>query len=170
MKRKCMVASLEYGRCFSLFMRIFIIVIHCFAMACIPLLIIEKMALEEVICVAIVIFIIFAFCIWFEVVSFRIVKIYKKCLKDGVMLRAKSVITDRSNESLGLVRSRAVRIKVTFYINGKQIVKRSGEKGYKQIFDGSKKAGYDNVFYRYGDREINILYSEKYNHVFILKD
>jgi len=59
---------------------------------------------------------------------------------------------------------------VTFYLDGVKCVRRSGQKGYKQIFDGSKKAGYDNVYWRYSGREITILYSKKYDHVFILKD
>ena len=170
MKRKRMVASLEYGRCFPLLIRIFILFMLCFSCVGMPFAIIFAVPQSEIVYVILIDVILFAISLWLALENYKTVFLYRKCLKDGVVLTAKSEVTDRSDELLGLIRSRAVRIKVTFYLDGVKYVRRSGQKGYKQIFDGSKKAGYDNAFWRYSDREINILYSPKYDQVFILKD
>ncbi|MBE7089790.1 MAG: hypothetical protein E7362_03190 [Clostridiales bacterium] len=164
-----MIASLEYGRCFPLLIRIFIIFMLCLSCIFMPLIIIFAVPQSEIIFVILADVILFAISLWLSLATYKIVGLYRRCLKDGVVLTAQSEVTDRSDETWWL-RSKAVRIKVTFYLDGVKCVRRSGQKGYKQIFDGSKKAGYDNVYWRYSGREITILYSKKYDHVFILKD
>ena len=172
MKKHNLVASLEYGKILSSFAKLLFYIIM-------------------VISVILSIVFVFAFvfcaynpegyiagivaCVGWVVVSLlfilrdnKILKIYKQCLNDAVELEAESTITDRAYESIRTFLK--VRISVKFYYKNKKIIKKSGTLGYAQIFDGSKRAGYNIIFNKYGDRYIKILYSEKYDHVFILKD
>lgn len=59
---------------------------------------------------------------------------------------------------------KGITIQVKFEIEGKKYVRDSGIK----VFGGGK--GYLATFKKYADREINILYSPKYDEVLILKD
>jgi len=59
---------------------------------------------------------------------------------------------------------KAVKIQVTFMLNGKTYIRESTVK----VFGGEK--GYLGTYKKYADREIRILYSPKYDEVLILKD
>lgn len=59
---------------------------------------------------------------------------------------------------------KATKIEVKFKVNNKIYTRESTAK----VFGGWE--GYQGVFTKYADREINILYSEKYDEVLILKD
>ncbi len=168
MKKHNLVASLEYGKILSLFEKILFYIIMVFSVIFSIVFVFcfnnnkEGCIAGILVCVAWA-----ALSLLFILRDNKIVKIYKQCLNDAVELEAESTITDRAYESIRTFLK--VRISIKFYYNNKIITKKSGTPGYAQIFDGSKRAGYNIVFNKYGDRSIKILYSEKYDHVFILK-
>lgn len=58
-----------------------------------------------------------------------------------------------------------VKIQVSFTFEGVAYTRNSGKAESKRIHNG-----YDKVFAKYADRRINILYSEQYDQVLIVKD
>jgi hypothetical protein len=83
------------------------------------------------------------------------------CLEDAIETTAKSV-------KIGEIRlgfqPKSVKIQVRFKVNGKTYIRESTAK----VFGGWE--GYLGVYKKYADREICILYSQKYDEVLILKD
>lgn len=98
---------------------------------------------------------------------------FRKCYKDGVVLPAKVKIIDRKNVDLYFVHTRGTietaKILVEFEYKGETIVRRSGKKELAETYLGTQKSGYQPYYFQY-DGDVNILYSEKYDEVFILKD
>ncbi|MBE7089792.1 MAG: hypothetical protein E7362_03200 [Clostridiales bacterium] len=170
MKKHNLVASLEYGKILSLFAKLlFYIIMFISVILSIVFVFVFCFNNQEGYIAGILVCVVWAvLSLLFIVRDNKILKIYKQCLNDAVELEAESTITDRAYESIRTFLK--VRISVKFYYKNKKIIKKSGTLGYAQIFDGSKRAGYNIVFNKYGDRNIKILYSEKYDHVFILKD
>lgn len=169
MKNKRIVASLEYGLLLSLWLKAFYCIIICVGIVFLPFFIFYAVNNDiDKIFIPIIDIIICIIFLWILFKDYKAYKIYKKSKKDAVVLDAMSIITDK-DRSPNLIWC-AARISVQFYYNGEKIIKKSGKKGYKNIFDGSKEAGYSSVFRRYGDRKIKILYSPCQDHVFILKD
>lgn len=82
-------------------------------------------------------------------------------LKDAIELKAYS--RKIGENRLGL-QPAAIKIEVCFKIDGKYYARNSSAK----VFGGWE--GYIGTFKKYADREINILYSPKYDEVLILKD
>ncbi len=89
--------------------------------------------------------------------------------KDGVELTAISSMPEN-----GVVFDQdacKVKLRVEFFYQGEKHVQVSGEKWpYVKIISGLEGLGYHKVFKNYEGREINILYSPKYDEVLILAD
>lgn len=85
-------------------------------------------------------------------------------LKDSIKLTASAIITrdDRHTNLYDYVTD--IRLSVKFFYNGQKRIITSAKPSKKTPF--IKK----NMPYKYDGKIINILYSEKYDHVFILKD
>jgi len=95
-------------------------------------------------------------------------KLYKEIeiwLPSTVHLKAQSVIKDFFFQRIGFIKRKYVKIEITFQYNGKTINRESSVKAF-----GGREGGYDIVFSKYADREIDILYSPEYDQVLILKD
>ncbi len=169
MHKRQSVISLESGWSLPRTIKYYLTVVFCAGIVFLPFLInfaIVNGGDKFIIPILVVGLCILSFCILF--VDYKEYNKYKKIKSDLVLLDAESKITDKYiNPNLIL---RSARISVKFYYNGKLIVKRSGQEGYKDIFDGSKKAGYSSAFLKYGDRDIKILYSPSKDKVFIVKD
>lgn len=169
-KKYKLVASLRYGE-YQEVIFIISIILSVLGVTAVPFGIYEcRTEIVEVVALSILLCIILAIALVIICHCAKVKREYNKCLEDGVILDATTEITDKvSGPQVSEVIHPTARIKVHFYYNGKKITKRSGVENYKQIYDGTRQAGYDKVFFRYGNREIKILYSEKYDHVFIIK-
>ena len=93
----------------------------------------------------------------------------KKFLFDAVELSAKTKMLDSSYAQNGFFRVPITKIAVEFNYDGTNIVRHSGLKEYKGGLRNNK-GGYNKVFNKYANRQIQILYSPKYDQVLILKD
>lgn len=96
--------------------------------------------------------------------NLKLIKLWKE---DAILCTAKTKILGSSCIYSGGVSLLTAKISVIFYCQGKLIKKESGTKkstGIK-LFNG-----YSKIFMRFSDREIQILYSPKYDQVMILKD
>lgn len=82
-------------------------------------------------------------------------------VEDAIQVRAFSKKIDENR--LGL-QPKATKIQIKFKINGEMYVKESTAK----VFGGWQ--GYLGTFNKYANREINILYSPKYDEVLLLKN
>lgn len=89
----------------------------------------------------------------------------KEWLKDSVKLKAYAKTLDESKVYSGFIPLKATKIIVTFVYNGKHISKMSG----KQDSAISRFNGYSSALEKYVNREIDIMYSPKYDQVMILK-
>lgn len=98
--------------------------------------------------------------------DFLLKKKLKMCLYDAVELNATTSKVGTYRYYMG---GTMYKIRVKFNFNGKTITRNSG----KQCVESnsySTKAGYDEVFKKFVDRQIKILYSIKYDQVLILND
>jgi len=93
------------------------------------------------------------------VINKKIEKQIKLCLGDAIQLKG---VCEKLNIT-GVWKFRQAHIEIRFKHNGKKHKKRSigGTIGGRN--------GYNRVFTKYADKEVNILYSPKYDQVFILK-
>ncbi len=98
----------------------------------------------------------FAILIFFIVQNFILLKRIKIWIRDAVELTAKT-----SCSSTVTYRFRVSKLSVSFRYNGKKIQKFTGDK---------KTSGYSLAFNKIANREIQILYSPKYDQVLFLKD
>ena len=100
-------------------------------------------------------------CIWLLVINAKIKKKILLYVNDAIPLQAYSRKLS-SFRTLGQPFPE-VKIEVSFRIGDKRYTRISG--------DGKKRSKmYQKIYRKYADREINILYSPKYDQVLILKD
>lgn len=83
-------------------------------------------------------------------------------LEDAIQVKAHAKIID--SVRLG-IQPKQAKIKIDFKIDGKKYSRISSGK-----MPGGGPEGYHKIWANYADREINILYSSKYDQVLILKD
>lgn len=90
--------------------------------------------------------------------NFLVINKCKKWLQDAMLLNAKAKGIKHPNwivpEDFG-----RIKLEITFIYNNKKIKKFSGTKPTN---------GYSLIFFRFADKDINILYSPKYDEVMIL--
>lgn len=92
-----------------------------------------------------------------------------KCLKDGVRLKAKCEKVMASPPSFAKDKNKYIKICVTFEYKGKPRRILSGKEGYEG--KGSlEKAGFAAINSKYANREIEIIYSPKYNEALFFTD
>ena len=173
MKKYKVVSCLELGCFDSLTYKIFYWSVFCvsFIMFFLGFILIPQEGIA-IITLSIVSFILILMCLLSIRNEYKKIKLFNKCLKDGVILDAKVKITDKigySDTSSIIMRGKA-RIKTTFIYEDKKITVRSGQRDYNGVFDGSVKAGYCHYYQKLDNKEIKILYSPTYRQVFILKD
>ena len=85
-------------------------------------------------------------------------------LKDSIKLTASAIITHDDGHTNIYEHETDIRLSVKFFYNGQKRIITSAKPSIKTPF--IKK----NMPYKYDGKTIHILYSEKYDHVFILKD
>jgi hypothetical protein len=100
----------------------------------------------------------------------RIIKTNRKlkkhilsCMEDAVSLKAYSYVIDTNSYDL-LLWPHGVKIKIKFKYLGKHYSKISRGK----MLGGTE--GYHQIYAKYGNRNVRILYSPKYDEVLLLKD
>ena len=94
---------------------------------------------------------------------------FRKCYKDGVVLPAKAKIIDRKIVWVRTQETHVAKLLIVFEYKGETIVRKSGKKELAETYLGTQRSGYQPYYFQY-DGDVNILYSEKYDEVFILKD
>lgn len=95
----------------------------------------------------------------------QMIKLWKQ---DAVLLKAKSkIIAEQWVSSHVMIQDKVVKLSVTFKYEGKKMKIVSGEQGKKDLFHPI--VGFDKLFEQYDDREIDILYSPRFDQVMILK-
>ncbi len=92
--------------------------------------------------------------------NFLLINKCKKWLQDAVLLKARTKGIKHPNNIVPEDFGR-IKLEITFIYNKKKIKKFSGTKSTN---------GYDLIFSRFADKDINILYSPKFDEVMILKD
>ena len=112
------------------------------------------------------------FATWFVVLlvkNQRLLKKIKVWMQDAVPYTVFAEKADEDRTGVHRVRhyiTPAVRIAVRFRYQGRRITRFSGE-GQKGV---NTRDGYSPGWYKYCNREIDILYSPKYDQVIVLKD
>ena len=97
------------------------------------------------------------------------IKVKDKKLKNKIMIWLEDAVEIKAyskkvgENRLGL-QPKAIKIQVQFSLNGLNYIKESTAK----VFGGWD--GYVGCFNKYADREVNILYSPKYNEIMIIKN
>lgn len=160
-------ASLEFGAIYSGFFLGFL-----YAMLFLGIItscLILAIAILEDIRLLICFFVLFIISLCFIIViiiNHNNCKKIKKWAEDSVRLTAYSSSLDNAMVFSGFIPLRAKKISVKFKYDGRTIIKESGRTGAHI----SSLNGYSALLKKYADREIDILYSPKYDQVMILKD
>jgi hypothetical protein len=164
-KKYNIVASLSHGRILSkslgLFLGIFAfmgIAIVIFALSCWDFWSLQNQTLGAIACigVGILFFLCGGIMLLRDVLLKRKIRLW---LQDAVELKAHSQKFD-TQASFPTFNFCYIKIFISFSYNHKKMSRYSGDKSH---------SGYDTVFYKYADKDIDILYSPKYDEVMILK-
>ena len=171
MDKRKIVATLSYGKVPSKFMVGVFTTMLIGSIILIPIIIIMLIAEKQYQFLIISIFAILLGVFLSGYFLFHCYKIKNKIKlwkQDAILLKAKSkIVAEQWVPSYGIIGSKVAKISVTFKYEGKRIKMVSGEQGEKDLFHS--KAGFDELFKEYGDREIDILYSPRFNQVMILE-
>lgn len=170
MKKRRIVATLAYGKIFSpMIMTMFIVMLFCGVML-IPLLIVFAILRNEYL--LLLGLLLSVLCIFLSVYAIvhhiRIKREINLWKQDAVLLMAKSkIIEEKTVYDRGIPQGKEAKVSVKFQYNENKLKHVSGEKIKKDIFHSYK--GFDSIFLKYGDCEIDILYSPRFDQVMILK-
>ncbi len=166
MKNNNIIASLKYGRIWSgkllllwIFLSLFGLGAIIFSLPCWTFWNLREEMIEFIACMGVGILFL-SIGLTYLIKNHILKKKIDIWLEDAVELKAVSQRFDRI-WSFPYINFRYVKIHIEFRYNKKRIHKYSGD---------GKRNGYDTVFYKYADREIDILYSPKYDEVMILKE
>ena len=169
MKKDKIVATLTYGKVYSKGVLILILTTLLMLIIMIPLTIycaIDSSEYEVLLCLVMPIigFIGLPYLIYFWVKTDKSIKQWKK---DAVKLWAVTKELDSITNTF--LRVRKIKIKVQFEYNDKKITQVSGELNDIRESIFYMQPGYDAVFQKYANKRIEILYSQQYKQVMILK-
>lgn len=164
------IASLTYGKKFSVAVTVLIYIALLLCVAMVPLAVfcaVYYTEYEVLICL-------FLPLIGIPGSVYAIIVISKenrdigKWVRDSVLLSAYAIEADRiKNGFTGIVK---LKISVKFIYNGIKMVQESGEKNNRKGNIFYRNPGYDAIFLKCVDRPIHILYSSAYDQVLLLED
>ena len=166
-KRYRIVASLEYGKVYSIIIQSICLIGIIAGIFCIPGIIILFIREYQPGLFLLIFF--FGLCLPSLVYGYLSIRTVRKkvslALKDAVELRGEAVITDANGHSLGVKYSEDCYLTIKFLYKGEKFIRRSAKPSLKRPF-----IKFDKLFRKYERKTVQILYSESQDHVLIIED
>lgn len=165
--RQHVVASLEYGRVWPKKMDYFWYFTIFISLVCLGLFIAITIVFKELLylCILIMPCLLLPVSVWFLIHTNKLKRLIKLWLEDAVPIETRTKTVD----TYFTFRDFSKSIKIDFKFKGKRITRYSGKRDNKSSGFNSS-SGYDSIFIRLADKEVTILYSEKYDQVLILDE
>ena len=164
---KKIATTLEFGAIYTGFFLGFLYCIFLMAIALTCFMLVLSITKDSQLFLAFSICVIITICLSLVIyINHKNCKKVKEWLKDSIKLKAYCKTLDKSTTFSGVLPLKTTKVLVSFSYNEQTITKESGnkEKGNFSL------TGYSVLLKKYADREIDILYSPKYDQIMILKD